>query len=605
MPIRLAAAALAALAICAAAAAQPDVDADAWDGADVTYAENPAPTATADPDELLARADAAYAARRREEALKLYEQVIAARPGNARARSRVIELKSILSEVAPAPSSDRPAAPAAAAQASGGAQPTAKGKAGSTPATESMPLDVAGLTALRQRFTNQPEYRAAWITRFDWASPNPQQVRNKIASLIQQAQDINLNMVFFQVRAEAATLYPSELEPWSRLLGGDPGFDPLEFALEEAHKRGLKLHAYFNPCPASDDREGPKDPKHIWTRHCTPEANPNWLVYQDGKVAPFEEYWWLNVNLPEVQSYIRATIVDLVTRYPIDGLHFDRIRFPNSKVSDDPWSKARHAGDGNPAKLEYAAWQRDNLARMLTDIYGVVGAMRPKMPISASVWGIYDKTKLPQGGQSEGYSWTSSGLQDYQQDSIGWINSGCMDILVPMIYWDMGGNKPDYDELVADFRRQITSGRHMIGGQKVFGAPEMIRQAAATSLLGAQGTCPFTLSRVHQDGLAEIYRRAIHPNRVEPPGMPWKDSPTVGIVLVTVRRADGAPVMDAHVRLPGRDYVWLSSADGFCAIIDAAPGAAVVTAQKAGMGSGQAQVAVQPGQAVRAEIILR
>ncbi|MCX7625025.1 MAG: family 10 glycosylhydrolase [Candidatus Sumerlaeaceae bacterium] len=464
------------------------------------------------------------------------------------------------------------------------AKPTAIGnKGGATPQTENLPLDKASLAELRKKQLGQPEFRGAWVTRFDWTSPDPNQARSKILHIMDTAKAAGLNAVVFQVRADCSTLYPSSLEPWSHMLGGkDPGFDPVAFAIEEAHKRGLEFHAYINACPASERRDGPlPGSKSIWFVHCTQQSNPNWLVYEGGKPAEFKEYWWLNPNLPEVQTYLRTVVLDFASRYNIDGIHFDRIRFPGPKVSDDPWSKARYAGDGNPLQLGYDRWQRDNITRMLTDIYGAVTAIKPHIKFSAAVWGIYDKTKLPQGNDKRsGYSWTSSGLQDYHQDSIEWTRRGCMDALIPMVYWAMGGDKPDYDELVANFVKLAGNNRHIYGGQKVFDDVEMLRQAVATRLVGGLGTCPFTLNAIEKKGLVPFYRSTIFPDDVPTPPMPWKTSPTNATILVWVKDTAGRPVLDAHVQIEGRSDVWLSSADGFCAIIDAVPGRNVIKASK-------------------------
>lgn len=449
---------------------------------------------------------------------------------------------------------------------------TAKGRAGSTSVTVNMPTDFAGLLAARKPFLGKPEFRGAWITRFDWTSPNPQTARAKIIKQLDDAKAEGMNAVVFQLRGEASTLYPSSLEPWSELLGGkDPGFDPAQFAVDEAHKRGLQFHAYFNVATCTSKGK-PSSPNHIWFKHCQPESSPNWLVYEKGKPAQFSEYTWLNLNLPEVQTYIRRAAVDLVSRYGIDGLHYDRVRSPSSTVSDDPWSKARFKGDGNPYNLEWQAWQRDNLNRLLTDIYGSVCAMKPKLEVSASVWGIYDKTLLPPGDKTTGYSWTSTGLQNYNQDSIAWTRIGCVDALVPMIYWDMGGLKPDYDEPLAFFTMNAANGRQIWGGVAVYDGLEILREVVATNLIGASGTCVFTSSIVAARQLIPYYKQNIYPDTVPTPPMPWKVNPRTGIVLVTVKTAAGVPVMDAHVTAPNSRTVWLSSADGFCAIINAPPG---------------------------------
>lgn len=484
-------------------------------------------------------------------------EVLSRRPQDIKARSRAMEIQSVMKAGAP----PAPRVPGAAASAGATAGVSA------TTYTASMPSDLQGLVQLRAKYTDQPEFRGAWVTRFDWTDPDPQAMRAKIIQVLEGAKESGFNAVVFQVRSDATAFYPSKLEPWSIRVGGkDPGFDPVKLAIDEAHARGLEFHAYINACPASEEKDGPKQPDHLMNRHCQPNSNPNWLVYQNGKPAAYAEYWWLNPNLPEVQTYIRGVVLDFVTRYDVDGIHFDRIRFPDRVISDDPWSKARMAGAGNPFKLSAQEWQCSNLTRMLTDIYGAVTAIKPKVKITAAVWGIYDNTKLP------GYAHTSTGLQGFCQDSIGWINSGCMDAIIPMIYWPIGGAKPDYAELAAWFKDHISNGRHIYGGQKIFDYQEMLRQQVAGNLIGIQGTCPFTAKKIQDTPkLSAFYKTMIFPKQVPTAPMPWKTNPTKGTILVNVSDTKGVPLMDAWVRIPGRDNVWLSSADGFCAIIDAEP----------------------------------
>jgi uncharacterized lipoprotein YddW (UPF0748 family) len=484
-------------------------------------------------------------------------------------------------------------------------------KGGATSKTENMPLDEASLIEMRKAQLDEPEFRGAWVTRFDWTRRmrsefNKTSATQRITEIMEGAKDVGLNAIVFQVRGEATTLYPSKLEPWSELVGGkDPGFDPVKFAIDEAHKRGLEFHAYINPIPCSEERTTtPANRDHIFYKHCTPDSSPNWLVHRDGKVAPFNEYKWFNPNLPEVQLYLRKVIMDFVRRYDVDGVHYDRIRFPSHTVSDDKWSKERYE-NANPMNLDYNEWQTDNISRFLTDLYGEIMEIKPKIKVSSAVWGIYDNTKLPQGNDRNiGYSWTSSGLQNYMQDSIGWANRGCMDALIPMIYWNMGDRKPDYDELLLTFVDGIKNGRHVYGGQRVFDRAEMLRQVVATRILGGKGTCPFTLGRIMRGDMREFYKTVIYPKPVPAPDMPWKSEPDTGILLVAVEDSAANPVIDAEVRLKGDDYVYLSAADGFCSILLVPPGKAELTAEKKDAGAASATAEVTAGKTTRVKITL-
>lgn len=490
----------------------------------------------------------------------------------------------------------------------------ADGRGGATSYTETMPLDGRSLAQMRKWQLPRPELRGAWITRFDWArrphdvedETSPTSTRDaltsRIKSLMEEAKSLNLNAVFFQVRGDATTLYPSNLEPWSQRFGGkDPGFDPVKFAIDEAHKQGLEFHAYLNPIPCSEETTTPANPNHIWYKHCMPDSKPNWLVFENGAPAPRFEYFWFNPNLPEVQVYIRTVIMDFVRRYDVDGVHYDRIRFPSHKVSDDPWSKERYdtgKKGANPMDLPYNSWQADNITRLLTDLYGSVMEIKPKLKVSASVWGIYDNTKLPQGeDKASGYSWTSSGLQNFLQDSIAWVNTGCMDAIVPMIYWNMGDLKPDYDELLLSFMTQVKTGRHVYGGQRVFTKEEMLREVLATNLIGAQGNVAFTLGRISR--MADYYRKNIYPVPAPVPEMWWKKSTAFGTVLVNVEGPDGKPVTDAQVRVDNHKMVGLTSADGFCALLNVDTGKVSLRCNKPDVGIYETYINVEGGKVLR------
>jgi len=500
-------------------------------------------------------------------------------------------------------------APRPKAPPEGTVWPTASGQlGGATSATQEMPTTGEELVEWRRPFLNHPEFRGAWITRFDWAGRggdgefDAEAAKEKIVSFMQTAKDLRLNAVVFQVRGDATTLYPSTLEPWSQLVGGkDPGFDPCKFAIEEAHKRGLEFHAYINPIPVTEERTTvPASADHVFFKHCMPGSQPNWLVHKDGKVAPSSGYKWLNPNLPEVQTYLRHVVLDLVKRYDIDGVHYDRIRLPSPDVSDDQWSKARFAGEGNPNGLAYQEWQTENISRLIADLYGHIMEIKPEVKVTAAVWGIYNNQVLPQGtDHATGYSWTSSGLQDYAQDSVRWANEGSMDALIPMIYWSMGDMKPDYDELLQAFMNSIHNGRHVYGGQSVFSKEEMLRQTVATNLIGAQGTVPFTLRSISREGMAEYYKQNINPTEAKVPDMPWKSNPVAGHVIVTVLDPAGKPVTDAHVKLSGRDYTYVTTTEGTCAILTVKPGTASIEAKVKGVEVPSGKVDVTAGKVAR------
>jgi uncharacterized lipoprotein YddW (UPF0748 family) len=176
------------------------------------------------------------------------------------------------------------------------------------------------------------EARGVWMHRFEYcegtSTHDQDSIRTYIADVINHAADANFNIVFFQVRGNGDAYYTPGLEPWGNLLTGnlgeDPGWDPLEFALELAHRRGLELHAWFNTFPAWRGREPPPEttPPSPYLMH------PEWIV-SDSSGIPMplsDHYISFSPGIPAVHQYISEVVLDVVRRYDIDGVHFDYIR---------------------------------------------------------------------------------------------------------------------------------------------------------------------------------------------------------------------------------------------------------------------------------------
>lgn len=449
-----------------------------------------------------------------------------------------------------------------------------------------------------------PELRGVWITRFEWPDRDPEICKQKILRLMEESARSGFNAVFFQVRGQADTLYPSPLEPWSPILGSeDPGFDPLQFALDAAHSRGLEFHAYINAYPVWSGKSEPphSEPEHLYWTHCQPGSPNLWLCCdEEGLPMSLSEYFYLSPGIPEVQDYVRTVVLDVVRRYDVDGIHLDRIRYPSRKTSHDPISLARFNGYGNPDGLEWADWQRDQIGRMLNNLYGALLDLKPQVNLSCSVWGIYDRTRIP------GYGRFSSGYHDYYQDSQRWAEMGVVDGLVPMIYWDMADPKPNYNELLDDFVRNA-SNRHLYGGYhaKYENFGEIASEILYTRRAGGQGTVAFASSYLDRQGHWKHYRESVYEATAETPSMPWKRSTDSGSVLGRVFGQDGSPVVDARVNVIGSSYNWLSSADGFFACLHLPVGEYLITADRADLGKATVErVAVRPGEVTHIEVVL-
>jgi uncharacterized lipoprotein YddW (UPF0748 family) len=172
------------------------------------------------------------------------------------------------------------------------------------------------------------EFRAAWIatvSNIDWPSkqglPSVQQ-KQELINRLDALRAIGCNAVILQIRPAADALYDSEIEPWSRFLSGKqgqqpfPAYDPLQFAIEEAHKRNMELHAWFNPFRAlTDSKKNPNPASHVTYKH------PDWIINYGGKS-------YIDPGIPEAREYVTKVIMDVVKRYDIDGVHLDDYFYP-------------------------------------------------------------------------------------------------------------------------------------------------------------------------------------------------------------------------------------------------------------------------------------
>ncbi|MDQ3279166.1 MAG: family 10 glycosylhydrolase, partial [Bacteroidota bacterium] len=314
--------------------------------------------------------------------------------------------------------------------------------------------------------TPKRELRGAWITThlsLDWPvrSQTPLQQRNAFISILNQHKATGMNAMFFQVRGQSDAMYPSTFEPWSAVLnpghvqGKDPGWDPLLFAIDETHKRGMELHAWINPyrAVANTDSLSKISTQHIAKQH------PEWLI-----TAGKEQI--LNPGLPEVRKYLLDVITDIVTRYDVDGIHFDDYFYPNAPFNDDVTYNADPRGF--PATTAGRAdWRRDNVTLLIKQLYETIKQLKPWVKFGVSPSGIYRSSTNPAIGSA-----TSSGaLQHYSAlyaDTRLWLQQGWVDYLAPQVYWYIGQTGSDYKVLIPWWNNQVTNGRHIYIGQAIY-----------------------------------------------------------------------------------------------------------------------------------------
>ncbi len=381
---------------------------------------------------------------------------------------------------------------------------------------------------------------------------------------MQQASDHYFNAVFFQIRGQMDTLYPSN-ETWSPLIGEvDPGWDPLAFAISEAHKRGLEFHAYINThtCWASETHDPPADPNHTFYTHCN-ASNPekrDWVIHDiSGNPVQWHEndYVWVAPGVPDFQAYVREQVMYVVENYDIDGVHFDRIRTPNSSYSYDPISMARYQGtSANPENLGFHEWTADQITRTVRDIYAAIMEKKPYIKVSAAV-----------------FHNMSTSAANQHQDSVTWIQEGMMDMLVPMMYY-AGGEHSAWDNTLGQWVFE-SRGRHVVAGHiTTQGGDSIMDQIRVSRLREAQGTSIFSWSSV---SFWDDYTDHVYFDVAPLPLMEWKTDPETGFICGYLHDNLGKPVVDGHVNCSEVYHTALSSGDGFYSFIDLSPGTYTLT----------------------------
>ncbi|MBK7095358.1 MAG: family 10 glycosylhydrolase [Saprospiraceae bacterium] len=321
-------------------------------------------------------------------------------------------------------------------------------------------FNFALIPTLQSQQIEDRELRAVWIAtvlNLDWPgiSQDASNQKQSFISMIDSLKKININAVFFQVRTECDALYNSSYEPWSRYLtgtqGSDPGYDPLSFAIAECHKRGIELHAWLNPYRINVSTT---DGGNYYAETNIYKEHPEWaLVYSNGKKI-------LNPGLPAVQKYIRQIAGDIISKYDVDGIHFDDYFY---------------SYDGTPSNLDNSTYltygsqystigdfRRGSINKMIKEVYDTIKVIKPYISFGVSPFGIYGNNMNPSG---------IVGLDAYNViycDPLAWLNEGTVDYIVPQLYWPTGGSQ-DFGKLLPWWADKVfLKNRHVYAGHGIY-----------------------------------------------------------------------------------------------------------------------------------------
>ncbi len=308
------------------------------------------------------------------------------------------------------------------------------------------------------------EFRGAWVASVENSTWPPRtgmtadaQKREAVRQL-DRVVELKMNAVVFQIRPAADALYKSSLEPWSEYLSGtqgvDPGYDPLEFWIDEAHARGIELHAWFNPYRARHFKSQSRiAPNHISKQH--PEV-----------VKSYGGYLWLDPGEPVAARRSLAVFLDVVKRYDIDAVHMDDYFYPyqvqdpktkqNLQFPDDPsWRRYQQSG----GKLARNDWRRDNVNQFMAKLYEATKKLKPHVKVGIAPFGIW-KPNFPPG---------ITGLNQYESlyaDAKLWLNEGWLDYFSPQLYWPIEGPQ-SFTKLLSWWQSENTKQRHIWPGMSV------------------------------------------------------------------------------------------------------------------------------------------
>ena len=333
----------------------------------------------------------------------------------------------------------------------------------------------------------------ATVNNGDWPSRKDltvDQQKQELTAILDRVAALHLNAVFLQVRPMADALYPSAIEPWSEFLTGttgkapDPPYDPLQFAIDEAHARGIELHAWFNPF----------------------RGNPTTML----RSVPYGRFVWMDPGDPQVRQRALDVVADVVRRYNVDGVHMDDYFYPYPENNLDFPDDATYQQYG--AGMSKDEWRRDNINRFVHDLYTTVKGIKPDVEVGISPFGIW-RPHNPRQIQ---------GLDAYDKiyaDSKLWLRRGWVDYLAPQLYWPIDKREQSFPALLHWWTSQDKLGRGIVAGMSInrvgrVGTDEFRRQIEIVrNDDGAVGFILFSAKTLMKDtdGINTVLQKTIGP----------------------------------------------------------------------------------------------
>ncbi len=359
------------------------------------------------------------------------------------------------------------------------------------------------------------EYRAVWLTTIkglDWPKESDmgdeEAQQAHLRTILDSLQAININTILLQTRIRGDVIYPSSIEPFAPVFTGRhgvaPDYDPLAFAIEECHKRGMQLHAWLVTIPLGE------------VAYVKSHGKKSLPAKRPGQCTRFKGAWYMEPSHPATAEHLATLVEEIVTRYDVDGIHFDYIRYPEGNGNYPDWT----VYNKNRRGMSKADWRRSNITRLMRVLYNKVKGIKPWVCVSAATLGKHDDVE-----RYSSYGWNA--YHTVHQEAQEWLREGISDALFPMLYYTDNHFYP----FVSDWGEH-SYGRHIVAGigtyqlhedEKDWKLEEVTRQLhvvrAHPTLAGAaQFRSQFVTD--NEKGVYELLRY-LYPYPALVPSMPW------------------------------------------------------------------------------------
>lgn len=288
------------------------------------------------------------------------------------------------------------------------------------------------------------EFRAVWVAtvnNIDWPSKpglSTDQQKKEVIDLLDMHKRNGMNAIIMQIRPAADAFYKSYLEPWSRYLTGIQGkapvpfYDPLQFWVDECHKRDMEFHAWLNPFRVAQNISDPLSANHIAFKH------PDWIVNYGDKL-------YFDPGLPQTREFVVKIVTDIVSRYDIDAIHFDDYFYPYPLKEDFPDQVSFERYNRGFSVEHKADWRRDNVDILIKSLSEIIKKTKPWVKFGISPFGVWRNISDDPDGSD-----TKAGTTNFDHlyaDILKWQKNGWIDYCLPQLYWQIGHPSVDFLKL--------------------------------------------------------------------------------------------------------------------------------------------------------------